>query len=158
MTQIFEHYQKIILFVARIIASTFFSIFVGFLVVAAWFGLSFMSLRYEQLSNLLVTVNCYGLHAVPTCEFHFLKLLDSLLTLLSKVDSDILNRLALKVLFYSSQYGVSGFLNTSFESCISILKNLIQFAYYAVPGLIGVLFFKFMWNDTKTKNSVSDDN
>jgi hypothetical protein len=150
--------NKTIVFSVRIMASTFSSIFVGFLVVTAWFGLSYMSLRYEQLSNLLVLVNCYGLHAVQTCEFHFLILLDSLFTLLSEVDSDILNRLALEVLLFSSQYGVSDFLNTSFESCISILKNLIQFVYYAVPGLIGVLFFKFMWNDIKPKNSISDDN
>ena len=146
-------FKKIILFLARVTASIFSSVFVGIFFVATWLGFSYLLLRFEQFGNLWVSVNCYALHAVPTCEFHFLILLDSLFTLLSKVDSDILNRVALEVLFYSSQYGFSGFLNTSFESCISILKNLIQFAYYAVPGFIAVLVFMFMWNDTKPKIS-----
>ena len=150
-TRTIDRIKKITLFLARVLASTFTSFFVGIFFISTRLGSSYLSLFNEEFSNLWVSVNCYGLHAIPICEFHFLILLDSLFTLLSKVDSAILNRIALEVLLFASQYGVSDFLNTSFESCISIIKKLIQFGYYAVPGLIGVLFFKFMWNDTKPR-------
>jgi len=148
-----DHIKKIILFVARIIAATFSSIFVAYLAVIVWMGLSYTSLRYEHLSNLLHSVNCYVLHAVPTCEIHLLGSMGSLLSFLSEVDSDILNRLAREVLFYSDKYLGSGFINYLFEAYLFVLKTLFQLGYYVVPGFIAVLVFMFMWNDTKPKIS-----
>jgi hypothetical protein len=150
-----EHIKKIILFIARIIAATFVSIFSTYLAVIVWMGLSYTALRYEHLSNLLYSAKCYGLHAVPTCEFHLLGLMGSLLSFLSEVDSDILNRLAREVLFYSDKYLGSGFINYIFEAYLFVLKSLFQLGYYVVPGFIAVLVFMFMWNDTKPKNTIS---
>jgi len=149
------HIKKIILFIARIIAATFASFFVAYLAVLVWMGLSYTSLRYEHLSNLLHSVNCYALHAIPTCEFHLLGSMGSLLSFLSEVDNNILNRLALEVLFYSNKYLGSGFINYLFEAYLFVLKSLFQLGYYVVPGFIAVLVFMFMWNDTKPKNTIS---
>jgi len=148
-----EHIKKIILFIARITAATFASIFVAYLAVIVWVGLSYTSLRYEHLSNLLYSVKCYGLHAVPTCEFHLLGSMGSLLSFLSEVDNEILNRLAREFLFYSDKYLGSGFINYLFEAYLFVLKTLFQLGYYVVPGSIGVLVFMFMWKDTKPKIS-----
>mgnify|MGYP000099471871 CR=1 FL=1 len=135
------HIKKIILFIARIIAVTFVSILSTYLAVIVWMGLSYTSLRYEHLSNLLHSVNCYALHAVPTCEFHLLGSMGSLLSFLSEVDSDILNRLAREILFYSDKYLGSGFINYLFEAYLFVLKSLFQLVYYVVPGFIAVLVF-----------------
>jgi len=129
------HIKKIILFIARIIVATFVSILCTYLAVIFWMGLSYTSLRYEHLSNLLHSVNCYVLHAVPTCEFHLLGSMGSFLSFLSEVDSDILNRLAREVLFYSDKYLGSGFINYFWEVYLFALKNLFQFGFYVVPVL-----------------------
>ena len=150
------HIKKIILFIARIIAATFVSILITSFAVLVWFGLSYTAFSYEHLSNLLYSVKCYALHAVPTCEIHLLGSMGSLLSFLSEVDSDILNRLAREVLFYSDKYLGSGFINYLFEAYLFVLKSLFQLGYYVVPGFIAVLVFMFMWNDTKPKNAGSD--
>ena len=148
-----NHIKKTILFIARIIAATFVSILITSFAVLVWFGLSYTAFSYEHLSNLLYSAKCYALHAVPTCEFHLLGSMGSLLSFLSEVDSDILNRLAREVLFYSDKYLGSGFINYLFEAYLFVLKTLFQLVYYVVPGFIAVLVFMFMWNDTKPKIS-----
>ena len=147
------HIKKIILFIARIIAATFVSILITSLTVLVWMGLSYKALHYEHLSNLLYSAKCYALHAVPTCEFHLLGSMGSLLSFLSEVDNDILNRLAREFLFYSDKYLGSGFINYLFEAYLFVLKSLFQLGYYVVPGFVGVFVFMFMWNDTKPKIS-----
>jgi len=147
------HIKKIILFIARIIAATFVSMLITYLAVLVWIGLSYTALRYEHLSNLLHSVNCYVLHAVPTCEIHLLGSMGSLLSFLSEVDSDILNRLAREVLFYSDKYLGSGFINYLWEAYLFVLKSLFKLGHYVVPGFIAVFVFMFMWNDTKPKIS-----
>jgi len=147
------HIKKIILFIARIIAATFASIFVTYLAVLVWMGISYASLRYEHLSNLLHSVNCYALHAVPTCEFHLLGSMGSLLSFLSEVNSDILNRLAREVLFYSDKYLGSDFINYLFEAYLLVLKSLFQLGCYVVPSFIAVLVFMFICGGTKLKKT-----
>jgi hypothetical protein len=120
--------KKIVLFIARIIASAFASLFVALLFFIAALVFPYITPTGE-LSN---SVMCYFFHAIPHCELSFLSLFDISHAFLAGIDNDILNRF------------VKG-----------ILKYLITSVPYIFTGFIALLVFKFMWNDTRPKNKDS---
>jgi len=124
--------KRIIIFLARIIASAFASLFVTSFFFTAWFVIPYLPLRSELFNSAM----CYVFHAIPICEFNFLSLLDLLFS-------------------FPIQYEPPDFINNILEGYNYIVKHLIQSAPYVVSGFIAVLVFKFMWNDTKPKNKVS---
>ena len=124
--------KKIILFLARIIASAFASSFITLLFFVAWVFFPLLTPTRELFNSAM----CYFFHAIPICEFNFLNQLGLLFTI-------------------PSQYESSGFINNTLEGFDFILKPLIQSIPYIILGFIAVLFFKFMWNDTRPKNKVS---
>ena len=121
--------KKIIIFLARVIASTFASFF-----IALFFFIAALAFPYitptGELSN---SVMCYFFHAIPHCELSFLSLFDISHAFLAGIDNDISHRF------------VRG-----------ILKYLIISVPYIFTGFIALLVFKFMWNDTKPKKTDSD--
>ena len=120
--------KKIILFLARVIASAFASLFVALLFFIAALVFPYITPTGE-LSN---SVMCYFFHAIPHCELSFLSLFDISKAFLAWIENTISNRLVRE-----------------------ILKYLITSVPYIFTGFIAVLFFQFMWNDTRPKNKDS---
>jgi len=120
--------KKITLFLARVIASTFASLFVAlFFFLAGW-----VFPYVTQTGELFNSVMCYFFHAIPHCELSFLRVFDISKAFLAWIENTISNRLVRE-----------------------ILKYLITSVPYIFTGFIAVLFFQFMWNDTRPKNKIS---